>query len=74
VRAGTDLVEGFNRLRRIDAVRPDTLIVFDTHWFTTGFHLIDAGPHYRGTYISDEMPWSSTVRSTTIAARRSWRD
>lgn len=54
----SDLVAGFDRVRaRIDAVRPDTLIVFDTHWFTTGYHLIDGGDRYRGTYISDEMPW-----------------
>ena len=41
----------------MDAVRPDTLMIIDTHWFTTGFHLVDAGAHYRGTYVSDEMPW-----------------
>ena len=40
----------------MDAVRPDTLMVIDTHWFTTGFHLVDAGAHYSGTYVSDEMP------------------
>jgi aromatic ring-opening dioxygenase catalytic subunit (LigB family) len=56
--ADSDLVGGFDRLRaRIDAVKPDTFILFDTHWFTTGYHLIDAGAHYRGEYISDEMPW-----------------
>ncbi|MEO8137812.1 MAG: extradiol ring-cleavage dioxygenase [Betaproteobacteria bacterium] len=54
----SDLIEGFNRIRtRIDAVQPDTLLVFDTHWFTTGFHLIDGGARYQGTYLSDEMPW-----------------
>src|SRR5512141_2633364 len=54
----SDLVAGFDRVReRIAAVRPDTLVIFDTHWFTTGFHLIDGGERYRGTYISDEMPW-----------------
>lgn len=54
----SDLVAGFERVRaRIDAVRPDTLIIFDTHWFTTGYHLIDGGDHYAGTYVSDEMPW-----------------
>jgi 3,4-dihydroxyphenylacetate 2,3-dioxygenase len=54
----SDLVAGFDRIRaRIDAAKPDTLVVFDTHWFTTGFHLIDGGSAYRGTYISDEMPW-----------------
>ncbi len=56
--ADSDLVPGFERLRaKIDAVRPSTLIIFDTHWFTTGFHLIDAGAQYAGDYISDEMPW-----------------
>jgi aromatic ring-opening dioxygenase catalytic subunit (LigB family) len=56
--ADSDLVPGFDRVRKkIDAVRPDTLVIFDTHWFTTGFHLVDAGAHYAGTYISDEMPW-----------------
>ena len=54
----SDLIAGFDRVRaRIDAVRPDTLIIFDTHWFTTGYHLIDGGESYGGTYISDEMPW-----------------
>jgi aromatic ring-opening dioxygenase catalytic subunit (LigB family) len=54
----SDLIEGFSRLRaKIDAVQPDVLVIFDTHWFTTGFHLVDAGPGYEGTYISDEMPW-----------------
>jgi len=54
----SDLVPGFDRVRaKIEAAQADTLIVFDTHWFTTGFHLVDGGTHYRGTYISDEMPW-----------------
>ena len=54
----SDLIAGFDRVRaRIDAVKPDTLLIFDTHWFTTGFHLIDGGSIFRGSYISDEMPW-----------------
>ena len=54
----SDLIPGFERLRaRIAAVKPTTLIIFDTHWFTTGFHLIDGGDIHRGSYISDEMPW-----------------
>lgn len=54
----SDLVPGFARLReRIDAVDADTLVIFDSHWFTTGYHLFDAGEHYSGTYVSDEMPW-----------------
>jgi 3,4-dihydroxyphenylacetate 2,3-dioxygenase len=56
--ADSDLVPGFQRVReQIDAAKPTTLIIFDTHWFTTGFHLIDGGARYAGDYISDEMPW-----------------
>jgi 3,4-dihydroxyphenylacetate 2,3-dioxygenase len=54
----SDLIRGYGRLRRkLDAVKPDVLIIFDTHWFTTGFHLIDGGEQYSGVFISDEMPW-----------------
>jgi 3,4-dihydroxyphenylacetate 2,3-dioxygenase len=54
----SDLVRGYARLRaKLDEVKPDVLMIFDTHWFTTGFHLIDGGESYEGTYISDEMPW-----------------
>lgn len=56
--ADSDLIAGFARLRaKIDEVKPTTLVIFDTHWFTTGFHLIDGGEQYSGDYISDEMPW-----------------
>jgi len=56
--ADSDLIAGYARLRaRIDAVRPDTVLIFDTHWFTTGYHLVDGGLIHRGSYISDEMPW-----------------
>jgi 3,4-dihydroxyphenylacetate 2,3-dioxygenase len=54
----SDLIAGYNRVReKIAALRPDALIIFDSHWFTTGFNLIDGGDHYQGTYLSDEMPW-----------------
>ena len=56
--ADSDLIAGYARLRaRIAAARPDVVLVFDTHWFTTGYHLVDAGARYSGTYVSDEMPW-----------------
>lgn len=56
--ADSDLIPGYTRLRdRIKAVNPDVVVIFDTHWFTTGYHLIDGGSHYEGSYISDEMPW-----------------
>lgn len=54
----SDLISGYARLReRIAAAQPDVVLIFDSHWFTTGYHLADGGEHYRGTYISDEMPW-----------------
>lgn len=54
----SDLVAGYARVReRIVAARPDVIVIFDSHWFTTGYHLIDGGAHYSGMYISDEMPW-----------------
>ena len=56
--ADSDLIAGYARLReRMDAVGPDVIMIIDTHWFTTGYHLVDAGAHYAGTYVSDEMPW-----------------
>ena len=56
--ADSDLIAGYARLRaKIDALKPDVLVIFDTHWFTTGYHLVDGGAHYDGSYISDEMPW-----------------
>ena len=54
----SDLIAGYARLReRIVAAKPDVVMIFDTHWFTTGYHLVDGGEHYSGTYTSDEMPW-----------------
>jgi aromatic ring-opening dioxygenase catalytic subunit (LigB family) len=54
----SDLIAGFARLReRLVAAQPDVVMIFDSHWFTTGYHLVDGGARYTGTYISDEMPW-----------------
>ena len=56
--ADSDLIAGYGRLReKIAAAAPDVVVIFDTHWFTTGYHLVDGAAHYRGNYISDEMPW-----------------
>jgi 3,4-dihydroxyphenylacetate 2,3-dioxygenase len=56
--ADSDLIAGYGRLReRIALASPDVVMIFDSHWFTTGYHLVDAGAGYRGQYISDEMPW-----------------
>jgi len=54
----SDLIAGYARMReRLVRLKPDAVVVFDTHWFTTGYHLVDAADGYRGTFISDEMPW-----------------
>lgn len=54
----SDLIAGYERLRqKLDEAKPDLLVIIDTHWFTTGYHLADAGDRYAGRYISDEMPW-----------------
>lgn len=56
--ADSDLIAGYARLRsRIEALAPDVVVIFDSHWFTTGYHLVDGGDHYQGSYTSDEMPW-----------------
>jgi 3,4-dihydroxyphenylacetate 2,3-dioxygenase len=54
----SDLIAGYARLReKIGAAKPDLVMIFDSHWFTTGYHLVDGGARYTGTYTSDEMPW-----------------
>ena len=55
------IVEGLHRMRRerLDAVRPDTIIVFDTHWFTTFEHIVTAHERRHGIYTSDELPRGS---------------
>lgn len=54
----SDLIAGYARLRqKIEGVEPDVVMIFDSHWFTTGYHLVDGGERYQGSYISDEMPW-----------------
>jgi len=54
----SDLIAGYARLReRLTAAAPDVIVIFDSHWFTTGYHLVDGGEHYQGRYLSDEMPW-----------------
>ena len=53
----SDLIAGFERIReKIDALAPDTFIVFDTHWITTNIHLVGGLEHYSGIYTSDELP------------------
>jgi 3,4-dihydroxyphenylacetate 2,3-dioxygenase len=56
--ADTTLIEpGYRRLREVFAeLAVDTLVIFDTHWFTTTEHVIAGAAHFSGLYTSDEMP------------------
>lgn len=52
------LVTGLKRLRRevLDSLRPDTFVVFDTHWFTTVEFIVSAHERRQGRYTSGELP------------------
>ena len=53
----TSLIAGFSEIREeLKALSVDTLIIFDTHWFTTAEHIVAGSERYRGTYTSDELP------------------
>jgi 3,4-dihydroxyphenylacetate 2,3-dioxygenase len=56
--ADTTLVEpGYRLLReRFSDLGVDTLVILDTHWFTTTEHVIAGAAHFTGRYTSDEMP------------------
>lgn len=61
--ADTTLVSGLERIRNeyLDRLRPDTIVVFDTHWFTTFEHCLTAHPRRVGRYTSDELPRGMTA-------------
>ncbi len=52
------IVEGFRRLRSevLDVLKPDTVIVFDSHWATTVEYVVTAQPRRQGKYTSEELP------------------
>ncbi len=52
------LVPGLHRLRRevLDVLRPDTIVVVDSHWFTTVETVVGAHLRRDGFYTSDELP------------------
>ena len=52
------LVPGLVRLREevLDRLQPDTVIVLDTHWFTTVEHVVSAHEHREGKMTSSELP------------------
>jgi len=53
----TTLVAGFDQMRAaLTAADVDTLVILDTHWFTTGAHVVAGQDRYQGIYTSDELP------------------
>ena len=54
----TSLVAGLHALRTecFDRLDVDTVIVFDTHWFSTVEHIITAHERRQGLFTSDELP------------------
>lgn len=52
------LVPGLNRLRDevLDDLRPDTVVILDSHWFTTVEHVVSAHDHREGRMTSSELP------------------
>jgi 3,4-dihydroxyphenylacetate 2,3-dioxygenase len=52
------LVPGLHRMKAecLDRLRPDTVIVFDTHWESTFEHIVTAQDRRHGTFTSHELP------------------
>ncbi|HEY7401276.1 MAG TPA: catechol 1,2-dioxygenase [Actinomycetota bacterium] len=52
------LVPGLRRLRSevLDRLRPDTIVVMDTHWEVTFEHIITSHERRQGTFTSHELP------------------
>jgi 3,4-dihydroxyphenylacetate 2,3-dioxygenase len=52
------LVPGLKRLRTevLDRLRPDTIVVLDTHWETTFEHIITSHERRTGHFTSSELP------------------
>ena len=60
INEGTEitLVTGLRRLRSevLDRLRPDTIVVLDTHWDVTFEHVITAHERRTGVFTSGELP------------------
>ena len=52
------LVPGLQRMKTecIDRLKPDTVIVFDTHWESTFEHIVTAQDRRKGLFTSSELP------------------
>lgn len=52
------LVPGLVRLRDevLSRLKPDTIVILDTHWFTTVEHVVSSHAHREGLMTSSELP------------------
>ena len=52
------LVPGLVRLRDevFDRLQPDTIVIIDSHWFSTVEHLLSAHARRQGVFTSSELP------------------
>lgn len=52
------LVPGLHRIKAecLDRLRPDTVVVFDTHWEATFEHIVTAQGRRQGVFTSHELP------------------
>ena len=52
------LYTGLHQLRRevFDVVRPDLVVVFDSHWFTTVEFVVTSAERRHGLFTSEELP------------------
>lgn len=52
------LVPGLRRLKSevLDRLKPDTVIIMDTHWESTFEHILTSHDRRRGTFTSHELP------------------
>jgi 3,4-dihydroxyphenylacetate 2,3-dioxygenase len=51
------ILDGLHRVRKeIDAVQPDTIVVLDSHWFTTFEFVVSAHERRTGKFTSEELP------------------
>src|ERR687891_2372340 len=52
------LVPGLHRIKseKLDALKPDAVIVFDTHWESTFEHIVTSHDRRQGKFTSHELP------------------
>ncbi len=58
----TSLIDGFKRIREevLYVLKPDTIIVFDTHWGTLVEFVVTSHARRKGKYTSEELPRGMT--------------